>query len=46
MSGVEATIAPFDVDYWIFFRAVTGKGKRIGKVVDMHVIKVYGGVEL
>lgn len=46
MSGVEVIIAPFDVGYWIFFRAITGKGKRIGKVVDMHAIKVFGGVEL
>ena len=46
MSGVEATVAPFYVGYWIFFRAITGKGKRIGKVVDMLANKVYGGVEL
>jgi len=43
MSGVKAIVAPFDVGYWTFFRVITGKGKRIGKVVDMHAIKVYGG---
>lgn len=45
MSGMEATIAPFDVGYWIFFRASSGKDERTGKVVDMHVIKVYGGMQ-
>ena len=44
MSGGEATIAPFDVGFWIFFRAGIRKGKGTGKVVAMHDIKVYGGV--
>ena len=46
MSGLEATIDPFDVGCWIFFRAITGKGKRTGKFVDMHASKVNGGLEL